>query len=185
LQFPFFNTPIAALAAPFMHRFGYTFYWPSGTLEDADGGRAAAESARVFWNDCRTRRRGILVGVHVLERAHVVYLCASWGMMIWCALQRCFSILDGYLVVVFVSFFSPTTDILRMFVGCKPRWDIGCKAFTRLLATKSFEKGGSFGRVRKPWIVWKVWKVGSWLIDGSSQFLLNQDTAEAIMARST
>jgi hypothetical protein len=89
---------------------------------------------------------------------------------------------------IFLSFlflFPPTTDILRMFVGCKPRWDIGCKAFTRLLATKSFEKGGSFGRVREPWIVWKVWKVGSWLIDGSSQFLLNQDTAEAIMARST
>jgi hypothetical protein len=106
LQFPFFNTPIAALAAPFTHRFGYTFYWPSGTLEDADGGRAAADSARVFWIDCRTRRRRILVGVHVLERAHVVYLCASWGMMIWCALQRCFFFLDGYLLVVFVSFFS-------------------------------------------------------------------------------
>jgi hypothetical protein len=104
-------------------------------------------------------------------------------MMIWCALQRCFF---GRLSSCrFCLFFPPTTDILRMFVGCKPRWDIGCKAFLRLLATKSFEKGGSFGRVRKPWIVWKVWKVGSWLIDGSSQFLLNQDTAEAIMARST
>jgi hypothetical protein len=93
--------------------------------------------------------------------------------------------LDGYLLVVFVYFF------LQLRISCACLLDAshdgisGARRLHGYWQQKVLKKGGSFGRVREPWIVWKVWKVGSWLIDGSSQFLLNQDTAEAIMARST
>jgi hypothetical protein len=110
LRIPFPNTPIAAHAAPFTHRFGYSFYWFSGTLEDAGdagdaehaaGCRLAAIRAQACFGLIGGRAHDALWFAYMSWREHILSIFAKAGYDgLMCITKVFFFFLDGHVLLI-------------------------------------------------------------------------------------